>query len=107
MFLAVGKAEVWKNAGASAATWVASALKSDGKELPDILSAEAINNMARDIEEDNEGGKAQPLEVEGVKKQVSSRPVWNRPSLGLNVRDSSGNAHHLPEIRNVYYDLGS
>ncbi|MBT8152913.1 hypothetical protein KMP13_03220 [Epibacterium ulvae] len=39
--------------GSSAATWVASALKTDGKELPDILSAEDILNVARSVEEFN------------------------------------------------------
>ncbi|GAB5434810.1 MAG: hypothetical protein EpisKO_41800 [Epibacterium sp.] len=39
--------------GASAATWVASALKSDGKKLPDILSAEDLLNIASDVEEIN------------------------------------------------------
>lgn len=39
--------------GTSAATWVASALKSDGMKLPDILSAEALLNIAKDVEEIN------------------------------------------------------
>lgn len=46
--------------GASAATWVASAIKSDGMKLPDILSAEDILDIARDVEDFNSlGGKEQ------------------------------------------------
>ena len=72
--------------GASASKWVTEEMKADGINPPNILYAEAIQNIARDVEEINSGERKSQIAIEGISPGFEgAEPV--KPAPGRAIRN--------------------